>query len=296
LNELPTWTRRDWLRLFSASALAWLSGRWVAGGESTSGRPGGISLSPELTEGPYYIDLERIRRDITEGKTGVPLRLRVTIVDGASGRPVPNAALDVWHCDAQGVYSGFESHLPPGGPGAMGDQSTYFDGSQADGFSQFLFGNDDQPDGPLPGGAGFHHQPDNKLTFLRGVQVTDSKGVAEIDTIFPGWYMGRATHIHVRVHIGGTVADGRYRGGHISHTGQIFFPEELTSLVYQVSAYHKSEGGRTALQEDGIFVEGGSQMTPVALVDAARLEAGLVSEPQLVINPKASPRENGPRG
>jgi protocatechuate 3,4-dioxygenase beta subunit len=64
-------------------------------------------LTPEQTEGPYYIDGEKVRRDITEGKAGVPLLLRTTVVDASTCRPIRGAAVDVWHCDALGVYSGF---------------------------------------------------------------------------------------------------------------------------------------------------------------------------------------------
>jgi protocatechuate 3,4-dioxygenase beta subunit len=66
-------------------------------------------LTPELTEGPFYIDAEKIRRDITEGKPGAPLRLRILVKHVRSGAPIPDAAVDVWHCDARGVYSGFDS-------------------------------------------------------------------------------------------------------------------------------------------------------------------------------------------
>jgi protocatechuate 3,4-dioxygenase beta subunit len=64
-------------------------------------------LTPEQTEGPYYIPNEKIRRNITEGKHGVPLTLRATVVDASTCKPIKGAAVDIWHCDAGGVYSGF---------------------------------------------------------------------------------------------------------------------------------------------------------------------------------------------
>lgn len=64
-------------------------------------------LAPEQTEGPYYVEDERVRRNITEGRPGTPLRLRLRVVDASNCRPIRNAAVDVWHCDAVGVYSGF---------------------------------------------------------------------------------------------------------------------------------------------------------------------------------------------
>jgi protocatechuate 3,4-dioxygenase beta subunit len=66
-------------------------------------------LAPEQTEGPYYIADEKLRRDITEGRPGVPLLLRLRVVDASTCRPVKGAAVDIWHTDALGVYSGFGS-------------------------------------------------------------------------------------------------------------------------------------------------------------------------------------------
>jgi hypothetical protein len=65
-------------------------------------------LAPEQTEGPYYVDDAAIRRDVTEGKPGVPLTLRLTVVNVASCKPIKGAAVEIWHCDAGGVYSGVQ--------------------------------------------------------------------------------------------------------------------------------------------------------------------------------------------
>ena len=62
-------------------------------------------LSPEMTEGPYYVEGDKVRRNITEGKAGVPLTLRLTVLDVSTCKPIKNAAVDIWHCDAGGVYS-----------------------------------------------------------------------------------------------------------------------------------------------------------------------------------------------
>jgi protocatechuate 3,4-dioxygenase beta subunit len=66
-------------------------------------------LTPEMTEGPYYIAKETVRRDITEGKAGTPLQLALTVVDATTCQPLPGAAVDIWHADATGNYSGFGS-------------------------------------------------------------------------------------------------------------------------------------------------------------------------------------------
>jgi protocatechuate 3,4-dioxygenase beta subunit len=62
-------------------------------------------LSPEMTEGPYYVEGDKVRRNITEGKPGVPLTLRLGVVDVSTCKPIKGAAVDIWHCDAGGVYS-----------------------------------------------------------------------------------------------------------------------------------------------------------------------------------------------
>jgi protocatechuate 3,4-dioxygenase beta subunit len=63
-------------------------------------------LAPEQTEGPYYVDDAAVRRNVTEGRLGAPLTLRLTVVDASTCKPVKGAALEIWHCDAGGVYSG----------------------------------------------------------------------------------------------------------------------------------------------------------------------------------------------
>jgi protocatechuate 3,4-dioxygenase beta subunit len=70
---------------------------------------GGVSciLTPEMTEGPYYLSGEKLRRNITEGRPGTRLDLRLSVVDGTTCRPISGAAVDIWHADASGEYSGF---------------------------------------------------------------------------------------------------------------------------------------------------------------------------------------------
>ena len=68
---------------------------------------------------------------------------------------------------------------------------------------------------PFFGGA---RKPDD-TNFLRGVQLTDAAGIVEFSTLYQGWYPGRAIHIHLKVDIGGSAGEGKYHGGHVSHTG-----------------------------------------------------------------------------
>jgi protocatechuate 3,4-dioxygenase beta subunit len=121
-----------------------------------------------MTEGPYYLDLDLVRSDVREDRTGAPLVLDFVVVDVAGMTPVNGAAVDIWHCDAEGVYSGFVAASTGGGSGAGGGGS----------------GSDDS-------------------TFLRGTQVTGADGRVSFTTVYPGWYRGRTVHIHVKAHVSG---------------------------------------------------------------------------------------------
>jgi protocatechuate 3,4-dioxygenase beta subunit len=106
-------TRRGSLAGFGGFLLALLG--WKAA-ESDSAGPAAVAsgavscvLAPEQTDGPYYISGEKLRRDITEGRPGTPLLLRLKVVDARTCKPIKGAAVDIWHCDALGVYSGFGS-------------------------------------------------------------------------------------------------------------------------------------------------------------------------------------------
>src|SRR5215211_3646731 len=81
-----------------------------AAGEGPAGVASGAVtcvLTPEQTEGPYYIDGEKVRRNITEGGPGTPLTLRLKVVNASTCKPIKGAVVDIWHADALGVYSGF---------------------------------------------------------------------------------------------------------------------------------------------------------------------------------------------
>ena len=118
-------------------------------------------LTPEQTEGPYFVDERLDRSDIRADpatrsvKPGVPLALRLTVsaVSGAACRPVEGAIVDVWHCDATGLYSDVD------------DMRASTKGAR----------------------------------FLRGYQVTGPDGSVQFTTIYPGAYAGRAVHIHFKV-------------------------------------------------------------------------------------------------
>jgi len=63
-------------------------------------------LTPAQEEGPFYIDFAQVRQDIVEDRPGVPLALTIAVVDSDTCKPIHNAAVDIWQCDALGIYSG----------------------------------------------------------------------------------------------------------------------------------------------------------------------------------------------
>src|SRR3954453_17342535 len=85
-------------------------------------------------------------------------------------------------------------------------------------------------------------------TYLRGGQRSNSAGNVGFKTIYPGWYQGRTTHIHVKVHVGGKVV----------HTGQLYFPDSTTASIYRSRSPYRSRGQKdTPNSADMVFASGG---------------------------------------
>ena len=107
-------TRRGSLARLGTLLAAAAGGGAAAAAADASGGPAAVSsglvtcvLTPELTEGPYYIAGEKVRRNITEGHPGTRLELHLAVVDASTCKAIRGAAVDIWHADAGGVYSGF---------------------------------------------------------------------------------------------------------------------------------------------------------------------------------------------
>lgn len=249
---------------------------------SSSSSPSGevcYRLTSETTEGPYYIDADKIRKDITEGKEGIPMTLRLKVIDSDSCKPMAKAAVDIWHCDALGLYSGYESSssggggTPPTGTPPTGTPPT--DAPTG------------APTGAPPGGG--HQEPTDDKRYLRGTQLTDRHGSVEFTTVFPGWYRGRCVHIHTKVHIGGKLTDDGYEGGHTCHTGQLFFAEEAVLDSAKVAPYNTSTTERTTLDEDGIYPGNGAQGGLLHLkYRKGKIEKGVVGSLTLGVDPDAT--------
>jgi protocatechuate 3,4-dioxygenase beta subunit len=99
--------RREALALFGGTLAAPLLGCGTAG-SATGEAATTCILSPEVTEGPYWIDGTLTRRNITEGRRGLPLILDLSVVNAKTCSPIAKADVEIWHCDAVGEYSGFD--------------------------------------------------------------------------------------------------------------------------------------------------------------------------------------------
>lgn len=168
-------------------------------------------MSKEETEGPYWFDVDAIRNDIREDRPGTAFELALRVQDVTACTAVSNAVVEIWHCDAGGEYSGFES-------GSMGGSSSASDGSYSTGDRESTTTDDG--------------------TYLRGALATNSAGVVVFTTIFPGWYRGRTTHIHLKVHIDRKTV----------LTSQLFFDPTTVGEIYAASPYSDHAGWESNTQ------------------------------------------------
>jgi protocatechuate 3,4-dioxygenase beta subunit len=175
-------TRRGFLAAATGSAAGLLQARssQAAEEQQAAAVEEACILTPQAEEGPYYLDPKQVRSDVRDGKTGVPLTLRLRVIEAGPCTALSGARIDIWHCDARGIYSAF------------------------------------------PGQGDRHNIDTSSATFLRGTQTTDKAGWAEFTTIYPGWYPGRATHIHFQI----------FTDEKTVLVGQTFFPEALNEFIY----------------------------------------------------------------
>ena len=128
-------------------------------------------LLPEQTEGPYHRDVHLERRDITEDREGLPLRVALRLLDVATESPLTGAVVEVWQADHEGRYSGFRPFRARPGQVVTSESVPRDIVAESE-------------------------------TFLRGSQRTDDRGMCAFDTIYPGWYPSRTVHIHLTVQLG----------------------------------------------------------------------------------------------
>jgi protocatechuate 3,4-dioxygenase beta subunit len=91
--------------------------------------------------------------------------------------------------------------------------------------------------------------------FLRGYQLTDANGTAEFLTIYPGWYEGRAVHLHFKIRTDPDSDSGT------EFTSQLYFDDDVTDRVLTAGPYTGHEGKRPRNEDDGIYKNtGGHQL------------------------------------
>ena len=231
--------RRHFIAATSLGTLATIASTGAVAAQTGAGPARPLPLTPQVTEGPFYLDIRAMRSDITEGMRGVPLEVRIGVVDVA-GRAGAGYRVDLWHCDPTGLYSGFDGQ----GPG----RTTRLRGR----------------------------------TFLRGTVVADDDGVAVFRTIYPGWYEGRTTHLHLKV----------FHGSRLVLTSQLFLPDALSEYLYtSLPAYRRATLRDTLNRADGIALEAGSG----ALGSVREEPDRYVVTATTVIDPDARPApERGP--
>lgn len=164
------------------------------------------------------------RVDVSEGRPGLPVRLALRLVTADTCAPLANAVVEIWHTQVSGVYSG----VTPS--------------------PDFCSGGDTDA---------------KNHSYFRGTQTTDANGRVDFDTCFPGWYPGRAIHIHFSVDVGGT----RYL------VSQLFFAQPLIDDIFATHPDYAPHGQPdTANSSDGVI--GGTPNFLTYVLDVARMSDG----------------------
>ncbi|HVL77146.1 MAG TPA: intradiol ring-cleavage dioxygenase [Noviherbaspirillum sp.] len=207
--------------------LALLGGAFVGSGVAPPGARAAAPacvLAPRQPEGPFFVDTRLQRSDIRSGTSGVPLTLRLRVVDADRDcAAVHGLALEVWHCDPRGLYSGVRD---PRAGLVEGD-------------------------------------------FLRGYQITDAQGIVQFTTVYPGWYRGRAVHVHIKL-----------RDRQREWSSQLYFDDRITDQVHAREPYRAGGGRRTRNEDDGLYRHGGERLmlalAPEGGGYAAQFELGVI--------------------
>ncbi|KAK2627991.1 hypothetical protein QTJ16_002637 [Diplocarpon rosae] len=179
----------------------------------------------KVTEGPYYVAGEYVRSDLREAsQTGIDLILDFQAIDVSTCEPVPDIMLTLWSVNSTGVYSGVVATANGNGDDLANINTTH----------------------------------------SRGIQPTDEDGVAQFTTYYPGHYAGRTHHLHIVTHVGGTLfPNNTFAGPAVSHIGQIFFDEDLSSRVETTEPYVNNDLPLMLNADDGIFADAAAAGDPI---------------------------------
>ena len=212
-------TRRELVGLFGAAAAASLAHRAAAqtGTREPSTVVPSCVVHPQQTEGPFFVDERLLRSDVRS--------------DSRTGAVSAGAPLELALSIAQVSTTGSCSPL-------AGAQVDIW---QCDAVGRYSDATD-------------RRNSTSGQTFLRGHQVTDASGKVRFTTIYPGWYSGRAVHIHFKVRTAATSLAA------YEFTSQFYFDERLTDRVHAGAPYSTHTGQRTRNESDGPFRDGGTQL------------------------------------
>lgn len=190
------------------------------------------AIVASTTEGPCTTATDLLREDVSEGWSGLPVRLVLKVVDGGCA-PLVGATVRIWHTNLEGSYSGVTPN-----PGMCLKESGY--------------ASED---------------------FFRGVQTTDAEGVVAFDTCFPGWYSGRAVHVHFQVKNGGTT----------TRISQLFFPESVTTEIFASHPEYEGYGQpNTTFANDNILASITGADRARLILDVSRMSDGAMLASKVV--------------
>ncbi|KAK7052159.1 Intradiol ring-cleavage dioxygenase [Favolaschia claudopus] len=218
-------------------------------------------LTPEVTEGPYYHNVGHpIRQNIAEYQDGLLLLLDIGVIDVETCKPAPNVLVDIWLANATGHYSGHPIPAPH-----LVDEQPQVGGKRSGLLSAFP-------------------RTEPRETFLRGAWATDRNGVAQFTSIFPGYYTGRATHIHTKVFPEWTVhpENGTFTPGRLSHVGQWFFEDDINMSVDKMFPYTENPirhtRGRTRNWRDSLNIFEDSHINGYNPVFKTHMLGGVINQ------------------
>ncbi|KAI3557875.1 hypothetical protein CABS01_07719 [Colletotrichum abscissum] len=189
-------------------------------------RDDGCVLSIETTEGPFYVEGELDRFDLTDGQSGIPMYLDLQIIDTETCQPVPDIWVEVWHTNSTGIYSGVVSKA---------------------------------------NGAGEADPSNADKTFHRGLRKTNANGAVWFGTNLPGHYSGRTPHIHIMTHVPGTerLANGTIQDNVATHAGQLFLDQKLVDTFRKHERYAANEQTFIENKQDYYFRQEANFTDPV---------------------------------
>jgi protocatechuate 3,4-dioxygenase beta subunit len=174
-------------------------------------------LTSSQTEGPFFIS-SPIRKNVIEDRQGKEMLLRMQIVNYPVCTPIEGAIIEIWHCDAEGIYSGYPEEI------------------SHDPWKAFKF---------MGTGEG-NIKPVTPARFLRGAQQSDADGIVEFNTIFPGWYDGRTPHIHFKI-----LVDNKEQ-----LTSQFYFEHDFCNKIYLHMKPYNNYGESPYTPQNDIVING----------------------------------------